>query len=241
MPNAHVIGFGQSGIAAARLLKREGWHVELSDRSTSAALVKQQQALEAEAIQVKLGEDFSPGSLSARGLVLPELVVVSPGVAWDLPGLIQARAIGIETIGEIELAWRYLQVHPWIGITGTNGKTTTTALIAAILQTAGLQAPACGNIGYSACALALSPTPIDWVVAELSSYQIESSPTIAPRIGVWTTFTPDHLGRHGTLEHYWDIKASLLYQSQYQVLNGDDPYLRRRGPERWPDAYWTTI
>jgi len=102
-----------------------------------------------------------------------------------------------------------------MAITGTNGKTTTTALIAAIFKTAGLHAPACGNIGYAACdlaaeALGKSPLPTchspDWVIAEISSYQIESPPSVAPRIE-WTTFTPDHLSRHGTLEHYFDISA----------------------------------
>jgi len=240
MPNAHVIGLGRSGTAAARLLKGERWQVAVSDRNTSAALVQQQAALQAEGIDVSLEVNFAPDSLTIQGQAPPDLVIVSPGVPWDLPGLNQARAQGIETIGEIELAWRFLKHYPWIGITGTNGKTTTTALIAAIFQAAGLQAPACGNIGYSTCGLVLAQTPVDWVVAELSSYQIESAPTLAPTIGVWTTFTPDHLGRHGTLERYRDIKASLLERSQQQVLNGDDFYLRQIGPQRWPHACWTS-
>lgn len=128
---------------------------------------------------------------------------------------------------------------PWVGITGTNGKTTTTALVAAIFQAAGLKAPACGNIGYSACEVALSGEPIDWIIAEVSSYQCESSPTLAPQIGVWTTFTPDHLERHSTLENYREIKASLLHKSKHKILNGDDPYLIQNLTERWPDAWWT--
>jgi UDP-N-acetylmuramoylalanine--D-glutamate ligase len=240
MPSAHIIGLGQSGIAAARLLNREGWQVSASDSGTSKALVERQKILQAEGITVSLGDTFDLAVLAAQGLARPERIVVSPGVAWDLPGLVQARSLGIETLGEIELAWRYLQHYPWVGITGTNGKTTTTALLAAIFQTAGLNAPACGNIGYSACELALAGNSLDWVIAELSSYQIESSPSIAPKIGVWTTFTPDHLGRHGTVERYREIKATLLQQSQQRVLNGDDSYLRHLGPERWPDACWTS-
>ncbi len=239
MPSAHVIGLGRSGTAAARLLKGESWQVTVSDRNTSASLIQQQAALQAEGIDVSLGLNFSPDSLASQGQAPPDLVIVSPGVPWDLPGLVQARE-AIETIGETELAWRYLKHYPWIGITGTNGKTTTTALIAAIFQAAGLRAPACGNIGYSTCDLVLAQTPVDWVVAELSSYQIESAATLAPTIGVWTTFTPDHLGRHGTLERYRDIKASLLERSQHQVLNGDDLYLRQIGPQRWPHACWTS-
>lgn len=222
MLNAHIIGLGKSGISAARLLQREGYSVTVSDRNTAESLRQQQQQLAAEGIAVKLGY-----SLELEGSDLPKLIVVSPGVPWDAPILLRAKELGIETIGEIELAWRYLQSSPWVGITGTNGKTTTTALIAAIFQTAGFNAPACGNIGYAACELALCETPPDWVIAELSSYQIESSPSVAPRIGVWTTFTPDHLSRHRTLERYFDIKAHLLYQSHNQVLNGDDAYLRK--------------
>ncbi|AFY34254.1 UDP-N-acetylmuramoyl-L-alanine--D-glutamate ligase [Calothrix sp. PCC 7507] len=260
MPRASVIGLGKSGIAAARLLKQEGWEVELCDRNTSPTLLQQQQELAAEQITVKLGY-----SLEFNNSDLPQLIVVSPGVPWDIPALIKARELGIETMGEMELAWQHLQSLPWVGITGTNGKTTTTALIAAIFQAAGLNAPACGNIGYAACEVALSwrqgagsreqgvisdnspvpspqsPVPIDWVIAEISSYQIESSATIAPRIGVWTTFTPDHLSRHRTLDNYYDIKAKLLRQSQLQVFNGDDAYLSKVGLSHWPDAYWTSV
>ena len=82
---------------------------------------------------------------------------------------------------------------------------------------------------------------LDWVIAEISSYQIESSRDLAPKIGVWTTFTPDHLSRHKTLENYYDIKATLLRRSQLQVFNGDDPYLHKMGLEHWPDAYWTSV
>ncbi|MEH1803982.1 UDP-N-acetylmuramoyl-L-alanine--D-glutamate ligase [Nostoc sp.] len=274
MSKATVIGLGKSGVAAARLLKREGWEVELSDGNTSKTLLEQQQELAAEQITVKLGQ-----SLELNGANLPQLIVVSPGVPWDIPVLVEARQLGIETIGEMELAWRNLQSLPWVGITGTNGKTTTTALIAAIFQAAELNAPACGNIGYAACEVALSQrgqgtgdrgqrdrergevTPIqnpscagsapkvrpkiqnhiDWVIAEVSSYQIESSSSLAPRIGVWTTFTPDHLSRHQTLENYYNIKAKLLRQSELQVFNGDDAYLSQLGLSAWPDAYWTSV
>jgi len=251
MPNAYVVGLGKSGIAAARLLKQEGWEVTVSDRSSSEPLRQQQQELQREQITVHLAH-----SPKLEGSDLPQLIVVSPGVPWDAPVLVQARKLGIETIGEMELAWRHLQSFPWVGITGTNGKTTTTALIAAIFQTAGFHAPACGNIGYAACDLALevlgkskiqnpkskiqNSTP-DWVIAEISSYQIESSPSIAPRIGVWTTFTPDHLSRHRTLERYYDIKAHLLQQSEQQVINGDDAFLSQNGVNHWHDACWTSV
>ncbi|MDF5726059.1 MAG: UDP-N-acetylmuramoyl-L-alanine--D-glutamate ligase [Rhizonema sp. PD37] len=276
MSKAHVIGLGKSGVAAARLLIREGWEVELSDRNTSENLLAQQHELATEQITVKLGY-----SLELEDSNIPQLIVVSPGVPWDIPLLVKARKLGIETIGEMDLAWRHLQSVPWVAITGTNGKTTTTSLVAAIFQAAGLSAPACGNIGYAACEVALSlsekekqtpsqegksysfssikvnqsPTPtqvefsteseipnhLDWVIAEISSYQIESSPSLKPRIGVWTTFTPDHLSRHKTLENYYAIKAHLLHQSELQVFNGDDAYLSKQGLNYWPNAYWTSV
>jgi UDP-N-acetylmuramoylalanine--D-glutamate ligase len=241
MSGAYVIGLGKSGIAAARLLRRNGWDVTVSDRSTSDSLYQTQQALQAEGITVKLGDVFVPDPQQMQR------VVVSPGVPWDLPALVKARAMGIETIGEMELAWRYLGATrqpapiPWIGVTGTNGKTTTTALIAAIFQAAGLHAPACGNIGYAACEVAIDPHLPDWVIAEISSYQIESSATLAPQISVWTTFTPDHLARHYTLENYFNIKARLLDQSHDRVINGDDPYLNTALVDRWTNACWTSV
>jgi len=252
MPKAHVIGLGKSGVAAARLLNREGWEVEIGDTKTSPDLLRQQQELAVEGITVKLEY-----SLNLNDTELPKLIVVSPGVPWDIPALIEARNKGIETVGEMELAWRNLRSVPWVAVTGTNGKTTVTSLIGAIFQTAGLNAPTCGNIGLAATEIALkegqgdkenstpsSPSPpsnLDWIIAELSSYQIESSNSITPKIGIWTTLTPDHLARHKTLENYYNIKAQLLHRSQMQVFNGDDPYLRKVGETDWKDAYWTSI
>ncbi|WP_317133816.1 UDP-N-acetylmuramoyl-L-alanine--D-glutamate ligase [Leptolyngbya sp. PCC 6406] len=234
LKNAHVIGLGKSGIAAAHLLVQDGWRVVISDRNPAPDLPEAIAALEAAGITVQLGHSFTLADAA-------NLVVVSPGVPWDLPALVAARDQAWEVIGEAELAWRALKDRPWVGITGTNGKTTTTALTAAIFQAAGRQAPACGNIGYAACDLALAQPMPDWVIAELSSYQIEASSTLAPRIGLWTTFTPDHLARHHTLENYFSIKASLLHRSDQVVLNGDDPYLRAHAPHHFPDAHWTSI
>ncbi|WP_414027426.1 Mur ligase family protein [Cyanobium sp. ATX-6F1] len=136
---------------------------------------------------------------------------------------------------------------PWIGITGTNGKTTVTHLVSHLLGTAGLDAPMCGNVGRSAAELALQrrseglPQP-DWLVVELSSYQIEAAACLRPRIGLWTTLTPDHLERHGSLEAYRAIKRSLLERSALRLLNGDDPDLAERAAS-WddtPNVRWIT-
>jgi UDP-N-acetylmuramoylalanine--D-glutamate ligase len=237
MLSATVIGLGRSGIAAAKILQRQGYQVTISDRATRDNVGDRLAALEQQAnslgITVKLGDTFAPTTDLHK-------LVVSPGVPWDNPALVQAREMGIETIGEMELAWQEMNSLPWVGITGTNGKTTVTALTAAIFQAGGLNAPACGNIGYAASEIALREPQPDWVIGEISSYQVESSPTLAPRIGIFTTLTPDHLSRHQTVENYYAIKASLVRQSTFQVLNGDDPYLVSVA-DQWPHAIWTSI
>ena len=233
MKQATVIGLGRSGIAAAKLLTKHGYTVTLSDSNHSPDLETQKQGLETLGINVKLGDRFAPTS--------EDIIVVSPGVPWDIAPLVTARAMGIDTIGEMELAWRYLQDIPWVAITGTNGKTTTTALVDAIFQAAGLETIACGNIGFAACELALLETRPAWIIAELSSYQIESAATLSPQIGVWTTLTPDHLARHQTVANYANIKAKLLRNSHHQIFNGDDRYLYNLGKSDWQDATWTSV
>ncbi len=231
---ALVWGLGKSGFASAKLLSQRGWRVTVVDRNSSPELMDRAASLQALGVEVHLQTDLT---LSYLMEFKPLVTIVSPGIPWDDPLLLAARQEGIATIGEVELAWQYLQDVPWVGITGTNGKTTTTALIGAIFQKAGYYAPCCGNIGLPICEVALSSP--DWVIAELSSYQIESSPSVSPKIGVWTTFTPDHLSRHGTIEQYGAIKASLLRQSQIQVLNKDDPYLDQQRAE-FPQAIWAS-
>jgi UDP-N-acetylmuramoylalanine--D-glutamate ligase len=233
MKKATVIGLGRSGIAAAKLLIKHSYAVTLSDSNSNANLDTQKQQLETIGINVKLGDKFTPTT--------EDIIVVSPGVPWDIAPLVKAREMGIDTIGEMELAWRYLDDIPWVAVTGTNGKTTTTALIDAIFQAAGLNTIACGNIGFAACELALLDLKPAWIIAELSSYQIESSQTLAPRIGVWTTLTPDHLARHKTVENYAEIKAKLLRNSQDRVFNGDDGYLDNLGKSNWQTACWTSV
>ena len=231
-----VLGMGKSGLAAAELLLHQGHSVWVCDERDNASLQNRKSSLERMGAKVQLGQSFAP---------LPgvEQIIVSPGVNWLLPALEAARANGINTLGEAELAWRALDSVPWIGITGTNGKTTTTALVAAILETAGLNAPACGNIGLPLCQVALDALKSgrypDWIVAELSSYQVESSSSLAPHIAIWTTLSDDHLARHGTLERYAAIKASLGRRAKQAIVNGDDAYIRSQRP-LWLQASWTS-
>ncbi|MCG9884007.1 MAG: UDP-N-acetylmuramoyl-L-alanine--D-glutamate ligase [Cyanobacteria bacterium] len=239
---AHIVGLGRSGMAAARLLKAQGWRVTVGDRAETAAAQALAADLATDGVAVTLGSTFDPDAVPATDW--PDLLVVSPGVPWDAPAIARSRELGIDTIGEMELAWRALATVPWLAVTGTNGKTTTTALVAAMFAASELKGPACGNIGYAACEIARtarSPEAPDWIVAEISSFQIESSIALAPRIALWTTFTPDHLNRHYTLENYYEIKASLLDRAALQILNGDDPYLREHARDRWPDALWTSV
>ncbi|NDG74105.1 MAG: UDP-N-acetylmuramoyl-L-alanine--D-glutamate ligase [Synechococcaceae bacterium WB8_1B_136] len=242
-PFTVVLGLGRSGLGAARLLRRQGEAVLVLESADGDGLRLKAEALAAEAITVQLATPLAIESFTALG-ALPERVIVSPGIRWDHPALEELRRRGVRTDGEITTAWEATRPVPWIGITGTNGKTTVTHLVAHLLASAGVDAPMCGNVGHSAAELALErlgsgqPLPA-WLVVELSSYQIESAPALAPHIGLWTTLTPDHLERHGSLDNYRAIKRSLLERSAIRILNGDDADLRSRAAS-WDHARWIT-
>ena len=140
--------------------------------------------------------------------------------------MVRARAQRKEVISDVELAFRESAGRvPFIGITGTNGKSTTTALISHILEKSGRLAPVCGNIGVPILSK-LDGGPLDFLVVEVSSYQLEYSPTFAPFIGVWLNLTPDHIDWHGGLEQYISAKRSMFaHQGMdcYAVFNNDDP------------------
>ena len=236
-----VVGLGRSGIGAARLLNARGADVWLLESNSSAELKQRADELSSIGIQVELGKPLALESFEALPR-WPSTVVISPGIAFDHPVLNQLRDRGCSVVGEVELAWDAMESIPWVGITGTNGKTTVTSLVAHLLQQGGIDAPACGNIGASAAELALAclgGEQPERVVVELSSYQIEAAPSVQPSIGVWTTLTPDHLDRHGTLERYRSIKAGLLQQSRRQFLNADDRDLSAHAGE-WPQALWVS-
>ncbi|MCS5698406.1 UDP-N-acetylmuramoyl-L-alanine--D-glutamate ligase [Cyanobium sp. FGCU-52] len=238
-----VIGMGRSGIGAARLLRNEGRRVVILESRGDEASEGLARSLRAEGIDVRLATPLSLESFEALGS-LPDLVVVSPGIRWDHPVLESLRQRGVAVQGEMAPAWRATAGIPWIGITGTNGKTTVTHLVHHLLTSAGLDAPLCGNVGFSAAELALARSGAaaarpDWLVVELSSYQIEAAPELAPRIGLWTTLTPDHLERHGTLDNYRAIKRRLLENAEVRILNADDADLRSRASS-WEAATWVS-
>ncbi len=243
MKRTVIVGLGRSGIGAAKLLSSKGIPTTLIESGITPELEKKADQLRLEGIEVHLGLPLKAESFRAWHGDL-DTVVISPGIAWDHPTLTKLRADGITVQGEIALAWQSLRHLPWIGITGTNGKTTVTHLLSHVLQTAGLRAPMGGNMGMSAAEMALqlnhpkAETP-DWLVMELSSYQIEAATEIAPRIGLWTTLTPDHLERHGTLEAYRMIKRGLLERSELAIFNADDPDLRQQRSS-WDRGVWVS-
>jgi UDP-N-acetylmuramoylalanine--D-glutamate ligase len=223
-----IIGLGRSGFWAAKYLRSMGKKVIVWESNENEELLETKEVLEKLNISVYLNKQFLFDEFS-KCLNQIESVVVSPAIPFDHQTIIKLKKRGIVVIGEINIAWESLKNINWIGITGTNGKTTVTHLLSHILRENNLFAPFAGNIGTPLCEIAYSTKSknIDWLVAELSSYQIEiATPCIKPKIGIWTTFTPDHLDRHKTLDNYFKIKNSLLKQSDFRIYNYDDKYLR---------------
>lgn len=218
---ALVVGLGRSGLAAARFLAARGAAVTVTDTKTAAAVGKAAETLRG------LGAELALGGHQPEVFLAPELIVVSPGVPWDLEPLVEARRRGIEVVGEVELASWYLPGRI-IGVTGANGKTTTTALIGHLLRESGVPVQVGGNVGLPyppAIDLVESSTAGTWNVLELSSFQLESIRTFRAHIGVVLNVTPDHLDRHGTFEAYAAAKERLFLNQQtddYAVLNADD-------------------
>ena len=170
----------------------------------------------------------------------PDLIVLSPGVPWDLPIAEAARGRGVPVIGEVELAYRFLR-GPVIGITGSNGKTTTTALTGHLLDECGIPCQVGGNIGTPVTSLVASSNEDQWNVLELSSFQLESIQNFRAAISCCLNVTPDHLDRHGTLEAYAAAKARLFHtqiSTDYAVLNYDDPICRAFAPQTKAEIYW---
>ena len=228
---ALVVGLGKSGVAAAKLLAREGCDVAVADGKPEAELIPQ--LLELQGI---VRESFL-GGLREEAFAGRELVVVSPGVPLSLPVLQEAKRHA-ELVGEVELASRYID-EPIIGITGTNGKSTTTALTAHLLASAGRRVFAGGNLGTPLSQRVLDGGPLDVSVCELSSYQLESTVFMRCHAATVLNVTPDHLDRYPSMEAYATAKERI-FESQREgdlaVLNAADPRVRamrtRRGVER---------
>lgn len=217
-----VVGLGKSGLAAARFLHGRGARVSVSDTRSAAELAPAAAALDGLPIALHLGEQ------TERLFLEQDAVVPSPGVPWDHPGLTAARERGARTLGELDIAADCLRGRV-IGITGTNGKTTTTALIGHILEQAGRSVSVAGNIGAPLLSEMEDSRPDLWRVLELSSFQLEASSAFRCHIAVVLNITPDHLDRHRTFAAYAAAKRRILANQQpadFAVLNADDACCR---------------
>jgi UDP-N-acetylmuramoylalanine--D-glutamate ligase len=220
-----VAGAARSGIAAAELLASRGARVTLSDTKPDLADAGRLRDL---GVAIELGGHQQATFTDA------DLVVLSPGVAPDQPAVKAARERGVPVIGEIELAFRWLQGRV-IAITGTKGKSTTTALTGRMLEAAGFRVTVGGNIGAPLSAQVPVSTPETLHVVEASSFQLEQIDTFHPWIAVMLNFSPDHLDRHPTVESYAAAKGRIFENqtsSDWAVINADDPIvleLARKG------------
>jgi UDP-N-acetylmuramoylalanine--D-glutamate ligase len=213
-----VVGLGKSGKSAALFLRRLGAQVTVSDSRSAEALAGEIPALLDAGVMVETG---GHGLLTFRR---QDLIVVSPGVPYDTPELQQVRAFGVPIIGELELASRFLQGQI-VAITGSNGKTTTTALLGKIFADAGGPTLIGGNIGTPVIDLIAQSTPQTTSVLEVSSFQLETVVEFRPHIAVVLNITPDHLDRHGTFENYAAMKARITARQIAEdllVLNAED-------------------
>ncbi|HLX76940.1 MAG TPA: UDP-N-acetylmuramoyl-L-alanine--D-glutamate ligase [Terriglobales bacterium] len=214
-----VVGLGRSGVASALFLKARGARVTVSDSKSQDELRGEIPKLLDAGVTVETG---GHGERTFRG---QDLIVVSPGVPVDVPLLEQARAQGIPVIGEIELAARFLKGRI-VAITGSNGKTTTTALTGEVLSMGGWESLVGGNIGTAAISLVDESTDDSYLVLEVSSFQLETVQSFHPLIAVVLNITPDHLDRHNTFQAYVDAKARIFENQtseDFAVLNADDP------------------
>jgi len=218
-----VVGLGKSGLASAAFLKNRGASVTATDAKSAAEIDVAAKTLEQSGIPLHAGEQ--PESLYTE----QDLIVVSPGVSFDEPRLVAARARGIEVIGEVELAARFLRGRI-VAITGSNGKTTTTTLTGQIIARDGRPTLVGGNIGTPAISFVDRSNDNTWIVLELSSFQLETIATFRPHIACILNITPDHLDRHGSFEVYLAAKARIFENQQagdFAVLNADDPACER--------------
>jgi len=220
-----VAGAGRSGIASARFLLGRGARVILSDSKQREALDPAVSGLLESAAGFSGELTLEPGGNRSESFAAANLVVVSPGIPLSSPFFEISRNVGVPVIAEIELAYRHLK-GKILGITGSNGKTTTTALTAELLTGAGLKAHAAGNIGTPLIQFADESTPEDIFVTELSSFQLEAISEFRPFAAALLNLTPDHLDRYGDFEEYAAAKARIFMNQtagDIAVLNADDP------------------
>jgi UDP-N-acetylmuramoylalanine--D-glutamate ligase len=214
-----VVGLARSGVAAAEFLARRGASVVATDLKGEGELPEEALSLRRLGVRLDLGghrpETFAGASM----------VVVSPGVPWERPELAVAREAGAEVMAEIELAFRHLRGR-LAAITGTKGKSTTTAALGAVLREAGLDVRVGGNIGAPLIGLVEGSTEATIFAVEVSSFQLEGTRDFHPEVAVWLNLSPDHLDRHPSLDAYVAAKAQVFARQEetdWAVVNADDP------------------
>ncbi len=222
-----VVGLARSGLAACRLLARLGACVTATDSKPAEGLPPEARALPDLGIALEAGGH--PGTLLADA----DLLVVSPGVPRFAPILAQARAAGIPVVGEVELAFWSTEAS-FAAVTGSNGKSTTTALLGALLRGTGIPATVAGNIGIPLCDVVPDLPAGHWVAAEISSFQLETTAAFRPAVALLLNLAPNHLDRHADLEEYYGTKARIFAAQEAgdcAVLNADDPQVLARAGE----------
>jgi UDP-N-acetylmuramoylalanine--D-glutamate ligase len=215
-----VVGLGKSGVAATLLLRGLGIPVYASDMGSGPTQEDSAGSLREAGAHVELGgHDLDRIARAAA-------VVVAPGVPPNVPALDAARRGGIPIYAEVDIGFVALGNTRCVGITGTNGKTTTTSLIAHVLATAGYRTETAGNIGRPLCDVARSPDPPAWLALELSSFQLHDAPHLRLALGVLTNLAPNHLDRYSSLDEYYGDKAQLFRgadAASVWITNADDP------------------
>ncbi len=215
---ALVVGLGKSGIAASRLLLRHGAKVTATDRRIFDALSGKAKEL------IHLGVNIEAGGHTLETFLSTDLIILSPGVPADLLPLTKAKERGIKIIGEIELAFQFLNA-PLIAITGSNGKSTTTTLIGEIIKAKGDKVFVGGNIGTPLSECILSGSSFDCAVVEVSSFQLETIEGFRPEISLLLNISPDHLDRYQNLKEYADAKFRIFENQgadDFAIINADE-------------------
>jgi len=222
-----VVGLGITGQSVTTLLRKLGAQVTAVDSRDDTERREIASRLERDGVAVRLGPDqIGPGATLPSGT---SLVVTSPGLRPDTPLLAAAVAAGVEVVGDVELAWRLRPVltdgsrQRWLAITGTNGKTTTVRMLAAMLAAAGHRSVAAGNVGTPILDVVTDPEPYPVVAVELSSFQLYWSTTIAPFAAVVLNLAAHHLDWHDDIESYGAAKARIFAPGTIAVCNAEDP------------------
>ena len=215
--NTLVVGLARSGVSAANLLHKLGANVTVTDEKGEDELLENIKRL-SKGVSLKLG---GHDSVNINEI---DLTIISPGVPWDSPFLNKLRRKGIRIMSEVEFAFQQLQA-PFIAITGTNGKTTTTTLTGDMLKRGGKKVFVGGNIGNPLCEEVLNGGNSELVLSEISTFQMEGIETFKPYISAILNITPDHLDRHESMDEYIELKKRVFInqdENDYMILNLDD-------------------